>query len=80
MMPNQQGSAAPKGNAQGWEEGERPGVEGRVVALTMQFDDMPTEIPAAAKGCSCWSVMLSCVLCCLEHRCSQMQNVHKCWT
>ncbi|OPJ69768.1 hypothetical protein AV530_012740 [Patagioenas fasciata monilis] len=55
MMPNQQRSATPKGNAQGWEEGERPGVEERVVALTMQFDDMPMEIPAAAKGCPCWS-------------------------
>lgn len=47
-MPNRQRLAAPRGNAQGWEEGGRPGVEEGMVALTTQFDDMPMEILAAA--------------------------------
>lgn len=47
-MPNRQRLAAPRGNAQGWEEGGRPGVEEAMVAPKMQFDDMPTEILAAA--------------------------------
>ncbi|XP_029875925.1 uncharacterized protein LOC115343723 [Aquila chrysaetos chrysaetos] len=47
-MPNRQRLAAPRGNAQGWEEGGRPGVEEAMVAPKMQFDAMPMEILAAA--------------------------------
>lgn len=47
-MLNQQSLAAPRGNAHGWEEGGRPGVEDGMVALAMQLDDIPMEILAAA--------------------------------
>lgn len=47
-MLNQQRLAAPRGNAHAWEEGERPWVEEGTVVLTMQLDDIPMEILAAA--------------------------------
>lgn len=52
MMLNQQSSAAPRGNAQGWEESERPGVEEGMMAPMMWFDEMPTEILATAMPAS----------------------------